>query len=352
MPGDFDWDDPLDGYDTSEETTEVRVTNPQLPPAARPSLPRRPQPPPNPNLVTETLDELEEELTDLSEAERRLAKAGFYRDVMTHQLLSGDHPCAIEVEQELQAWAKERLEQLLGLRAEPKVAPAQEVKLPFTEEQLDALKQLADKVISKSGQPAPPPAQPAQPKVVPVQPPKPTGISPVPTKPSAPTRRAAPVPGPRNGAQQPQQPTRGRGRPRKDGTGKNDPTTGEMYDGVPVKVMPDGTKYVDAMNGRRYKLEPREVVHKETGERRMAYMPVELSVKQEPAPGQKPYPSEAEVEQLAAQEAHKNTSAANAMTAVVNVGGVPQKITGNALIQAAMNTPEKESYIPEPPPRR
>lgn len=353
MPGQdgFAWDEeanPMEGYDTEEE--EAPAPPPvSPPPPARPVLPRPAVAKPSPNLVTETLEELEDPQPDeFSEAERRLAKAGFYRDVMNNQLLSSEHPCAIEVEAELQAWAKERLEQLLGIRAEPKAAAKQEVvaKLPFSQEQVDALKLLADKVLNKTTQPPtqPAPAAPTQPTVVPVKTAPAAAVKPVPSAKPAPAPRRAPAPGPQI-APQPQ-PTRGRGRPRKDGTGKNDPTTGEMYDGLPIKLMPDGTKYVDSANGRRYKLEPREVVHKQTGERRIAYMPIELS-KREPPP--KPYPSEAEVEQMAAQEAAKNTSAAQAMTAVVNVGGVPQKITGNALIQAAMNAPEKEEYIPEDP---
>jgi hypothetical protein len=55
---------------------------------------------------------------------------------------------------------------------------------------------------------------------------------------------------------------------------------------------------------------------------------------------------------LATAEAAKNLNAVSSLTAMTAVGGVPQKITGKTLIDAAMAAEERESYIPEPPPKK
>lgn len=366
QPG-FDWEEE-DPMASGFEDEEAEPTPPPPPPKPLPGKAGKPmKPAPKVNAaVAQTLNELEEspDPAELSEAEWRLEKAGFYRNVMNSQLLSSDHPAAIEVERELQEWAQGRLEQLLGIKptTEPKNQAIQApVELPFSPDEVDVLKALASKALARAaGQAMPPPVQslpaaPAKPKpvITPVAiPPKPAAITPVAVaegkrgrgRPRKPCRicgelacehKRVPAPAQAQtapGAQpRPQQP--------------QGPVSGEMYDGVPIQLMPDGTKYIDAPNGRRYKLEVRTVTHKETGEQRQAYMPIELS--KPPDPQAKPFPSDQEAMMMAAAEATKNLQAVQGITAVSAVSG--QKITGATLIKAAMEAPEREEYVPTPP---
>jgi hypothetical protein len=292
----------------------------------------------------EDLEESPQGDLDLTEAEWRLEKAGFYRAVINSQLLSSEHPAAVEVEQELQGWAKRQLETLLGIRAaEPAGGRAiLTQELQFTEDESQALKLLAAKVLGKTGSAAPQ---------------NPPAVNPVPqTAAPAPVRPAAAKPAPairpvatKDVSEEPK--GRGRGRPRKYAckvcglmecnhkvkeTKSSLPigeASGEMYDGIPIQVAPDGTKFIDAASGIRYKLQIRTVTHRTTGQTKEAYIPVEWS---KPIAKGKPYPSPQEVEQLAAQEAHSN------------LGKVQGSPIFQKMMDGAMAAPPKEPYIPTP----
>jgi hypothetical protein len=352
----FKWDDeaadPLDGFDTDPEPT---------PEPPKPKLPVvKSKPMAQPSKVAEIIDELEEspDPAELSEAEWRLEKAGYYRAVINSQLLSSDHAAAVEVEVELQKWAKEQLETLLGLRTAGAISePRTIVESSFNPEETAILKQLASRALDRQAQNLAPAQTPA---AAPVK--TPTPVQPAIAKPKA---QVTPV--------EEQGNRRGRGRPRTNPCricGKMEcehkrtktpqtqnaqphkaqvQTSGEMYEGLPIQFMPDGTRFVESPDGRKYRLDLRQVTHKKTGEVREAYIPVELS-RPQVALGGKPYPSEQEVMQMAAMEAEKNSGAMSSLTAATGVTGRPTKFTGTDLINAAMGAPERESYIPEPPP--
>lgn len=363
----FQWDeeDPMaTGFEDTEEESPVQpAPPPPSRPVARPAKPAAPA-------VAEVLEDLEEspDPAELTEAEWRLEKATYYRSVMNSQLLSSDHPAAIEVEQELQDWATGRLQELLGLKAESKTEFVQPTKIPFTEEEVEVLKAVANRVIAKQSAPQPSALPPREPQPTP----KPAPVAPATAKPKP---KVVPV-------ETSDLTKRGRGRPRKPcricgelvcehkrkstpeaspqavvqpqqprKLAASAPATGETYDGIPIQVDGEGNKFIEAANGKRYKLEVRTVIHKETGEQRQAYIPREISVIKKD-PKAKAYPSEEEAMMMATAEAAKNLSAVSAIQAMTAVGGVPQKITGKTLIDAAMAAPEREEYIPEPPPRK
>lgn len=319
----FDWDegsDTLDGYDTESSPEDTA----QQPTTASRDID-----------TSRVLDEVEESSPKFTgtEAEWRLEKAQFYRAVINSRLLSSNHPAAVEVEEELQDWAKNQLETLLGIKAQATVA---EVSSPFTEDETAALKALAAKVLNRpavQSTPAPQ-AKPAP------------AVTPVAAKPIPQVRKV-------NTPAEPEVVKRGRGRPRKNPCRecgkmecehrtrppKNEPqpVSVEKWQGMEIKTLPDGTKYVDSNNGKRYRLDLRTVTHRQTGETRQAYVPVELSVVQQ---GAVPYPSEQEAINLAAAEAAQNTSRVQSSRAM------------NTILDLAMKAPEKEPYIPTPPERK
>jgi hypothetical protein len=127
-----------------------------------------------------------DEPNELDEVERRLEKAHFYRMLLRHQLISSDSNEAVEVEQEIQDFVRERLAVLLGIKMEKAFNEA----LPFNPEEVEALKAVAAKVLNrptivqaKPEAPKPPPTiKPVQeaprPAVRPAQP-KPEAPKPV-----------------------------------------------------------------------------------------------------------------------------------------------------------------------------
>lgn len=105
-------------------------------------------------------DELDEEMT---EAERRLAKATLYRQFVTGNIFDGDSQEAREVENEFRLFARYQLRKLLGVGDD-----AQNPMLPFDDLQVKVLRAVADQVIAskklRSGPPKPPPRQAPAPK--------------------------------------------------------------------------------------------------------------------------------------------------------------------------------------------
>lgn len=346
MPG-FDWGegtedhDPLDGYDTDpnpspEVVQQARTVTPKQV-AARAAQ------------AVQELTQPQEEESKYSEAEWRLEKAQFYRAILGNQLLGSDHPAAIEVEHELQDWAHEQLEVLLGMKqpgvVQTQIAPVSQ----FNETEVEALKLLAARVIGKTQAPSPvEPPKPVipQPVVTPVRRPVERTVKPIQTEPQG----------------------RGRGRPRKypckqcgkmecehkvkpnqQPTKPQESPTGEYFSGQPVGILPDGTKYIDAPNGIRYRLDKR-IVTDAKGKEKEIIFPRELKSNIPKSPNAKPYPSEQEVMAIAAQEASANLNRVN-KSAIANIRGVGT-VTGQSVIQAALAAPEREEYIPTPPKRK
>lgn len=94
------------------------------------------------------LDDLDDQLEDV---EKRLEVASLYRLLLKDRLFDLESPAARQVENRIRRFVKTELKVLLGLQA-----PANAVKLPFTEDQLSALIHLADKVLGRSSAEAAP----------------------------------------------------------------------------------------------------------------------------------------------------------------------------------------------------
>jgi hypothetical protein len=91
------------------------------------------------------------EFQEMDEAERRVIKAGYYRDVLNCSLFGDDEePEAYEVEEEIRTFARERLRVYLGMSADTKRELKEvQMKLPFSEKQVQVLVGWADSLISK-----------------------------------------------------------------------------------------------------------------------------------------------------------------------------------------------------------
>ncbi len=94
------------------------------------------------------------EIEELDEAERRSIKANYYRQIMHMELFDNDQdPEAYEVEKEIQAFARERMRVFLGMdpdtRTPAEKATPVQIKLPFSEQQIDVLSSWADGLIQR-----------------------------------------------------------------------------------------------------------------------------------------------------------------------------------------------------------
>lgn len=123
-------------------------------------------------------DDDESDSQVLKDAGLRLEQGNLYKMLLKHDLFEGveaDPRAITNVQRELRAFIRERLEILVGLKSDPKIAPkAVQVQLPFTELEIQLLKEFLSKVTGKTEQPRPAamrPAtvqQPAQAKIKPV----------------------------------------------------------------------------------------------------------------------------------------------------------------------------------------
>ena len=377
MPG-FDWNDkdPLEGYESSPEPVQPAPTPPTPKPSGpfqRPAAPAIPKPavfkqePPKMN-VEAAMEDLEESAVDtdkLTEAEWRLEKAQFYRAVINSQLLSSDHPAAIEVEKELQSWAVEQMEILLGIRAvdgfsnnkfadkladlEDKIRTAGNSNLSFTDDETAALKAVAARVLGSKPAPqavqqapAPAPAPAVAPQVKPATPKAQTAIKPVQTPPRVQTstsRRSAGRPrvNPCKICNQMECDHKANQGKIPEGTRVEKAQNTSEFQGVPIQII-DGKKIVDMPNGVRYRLDLRQVQYRD-GTVKEEYVPAEITKPIKP-PQARPYPSEQEAMNLAAVEG------------AASEGRIQQSAIFAKIVDAAQKAPDRESYIPQPPPRK
>ena len=373
MPG-FNWDDikddPMaDGFDPEPEPAPVPVVSVRNKPnePAKMTL-TMPAPKAQPMNVEAALEEMEESagasVDKLTEAEWRLEKAQFYRAVINSQLLSSEHPAAIEVEKELQSWAVEQMEILLGIRAVDGVATNKfasklaeledrflrtPILKTFSPDEEAALKAVAARVLGNK--PAPQPAiqqAPAAVKISPIPQVKPavakvqTAIRPVATPPRVQTSMAR----------------KPAGRPRvnpcklcglmdcghkvnqtkiPEGAKIEQVASSDTFQGVQIKIV-DGKRVVDMPNGVRYRLDRRKVQYKD-GVIKEEDIPTELAVAKINSRAL-PYPSEQEAMALAAVEGAQSE------------GRIQQSAIFAKIVDAAQKAPDRESYIPQPPPRK
>jgi hypothetical protein len=116
-------------------------------------------------------DEIDEEL---SEAEKRLAKAAYYKAIVRNGVIEDDGTSqATEVNAEARVWARQMMGKLLGLASAQPAAPVK-MELPFTPNEVGALKKLAGIALAKMGETASEPVvkkveAPATPQVRKVQ---------------------------------------------------------------------------------------------------------------------------------------------------------------------------------------
>jgi len=98
-------------------------------------------------------EDLETDLQVLKDASLRLEQGNLYKMLLKHDLFEGVEadPRAIKnVQRELRAFIRERLEILVGLKQDPKLAPKKvEVQLPFSDIEIQLLKEFLAKVTGK-----------------------------------------------------------------------------------------------------------------------------------------------------------------------------------------------------------
>lgn len=130
--------------------------------------------------VEQLFEEAEELDEEMVEAEKRISLAGYYQRLARGGIFKDGSDEARIVDAEVRQFARERMSVLLGLPS----APKPHVEMPFNDDQLEALRQWADRIIEKqrnAGQPqmvspkppqlpSPSPQQrPSQPVITPVQ---------------------------------------------------------------------------------------------------------------------------------------------------------------------------------------
>jgi len=82
---------------------------------------------------------------EMSEVEKRLEVASYYRLLLNDSLFTDKTPASVMVENEIRGFIRDRLAYLLNIKQEVKATP---VELPFSQEELAALTWLASKVIA------------------------------------------------------------------------------------------------------------------------------------------------------------------------------------------------------------
>jgi hypothetical protein len=163
--------------------------------------------------ATEQSEETQDEQLDdeMSEAERRIALAGYYKILAKGGVFKDGSEEAAIVDQELREFARDRMSTLLGLPStKPKVEQSWPANVVANEEQANALLQIADRFIERQNAPSSPvvkplaaPAQPAAPVVK-----KPQGpvVKPLAPPPNATPRKAPAKPAAKPVAKKPAAP--------------------------------------------------------------------------------------------------------------------------------------------------
>ncbi len=178
-----DQTDPMDGLDTEDEATSEVIDGLT-----------------EPDPEVEAEQEVEAETADFDaqfrEVEDRLQTAQYYRLLLNDSLFDVSDAAGRQVDTEIKAFVRERLEVLMGIRAAKPVVRIEKVEPQFGPEELAALKLVAKLCIEKNAtklaaaKPEKPKAEPALKKPKPEAKPAPKPVTP----PQAP--RPAPKPSP------------------------------------------------------------------------------------------------------------------------------------------------------------
>lgn len=104
-------------------------------------------------------DDAESDFQVLKDASLRLEQGNLYKMLLKHDLFEGvdaDPRAITNVQKELRAFIRERLEILVGLKADPKITPKQtQSQFPFTDLEVQLLKEFLAKVTGNTQQPKP-----------------------------------------------------------------------------------------------------------------------------------------------------------------------------------------------------
>lgn len=90
-----------------------------------------------------------DETDDLLDVDLRLETADYYRAILRHSFFEVEGQAAQIVDREIRGFIRERLEVLLGLREKAAAPAIVQAKLPFDDNEVDALKALAARVLKK-----------------------------------------------------------------------------------------------------------------------------------------------------------------------------------------------------------
>lgn len=116
-------------------------------PVTRPVVPPMQAPAPIVEEIEAEEQEEEEDFSDvLSDAHLRLEQGGLYKMIMNHNLFEGTDadPKAVQnVQKEIRAFARERMEVMLGMRKETATIEHLEINFPFNAMEVEVLKKLA-----------------------------------------------------------------------------------------------------------------------------------------------------------------------------------------------------------------
>lgn len=107
-----------------------------------------------------------QEVALMSEAEKRIEQANLYQALLKHDLFAEDsaRPEVIDaVKKEFKGFILSRLEILLGIKPEPQQIQQVQVELPFSDDEINALKSIASRLLVKSQTPTAPTPAPARP---------------------------------------------------------------------------------------------------------------------------------------------------------------------------------------------
>ena len=169
---------------------------------------------------------------EMSEVEKRLEVASYYRLLLNDSLFTDKTAASVMVENEIRGFIRDRLAYLLNIKQEPKAAVP--VELPFSKEELAALTWLASKVIANPKlktevAAVKPTAQAPVEKRIPTIKKVPASTSKVRPAHNPVLSSAPPTPTPT-----PEQPKRGPGRPRR---GQYSPHAAPMPTGAAYEAM-------------------------------------------------------------------------------------------------------------------
>src|SRR5579872_2159456 len=132
---------------------------------------------PGPQGLETLIEEADERV---SEAEKRWQLGSYYRQLVGIDLFQDGSEEAAIITKEIRQFARTRMEELLGVRSSKPSDVIPQVELPFTTDQIEVLRLLADRMINKPGL-MPTPAPPIAAKVAP--PPRPrVALTPEPAK--------------------------------------------------------------------------------------------------------------------------------------------------------------------------